>query len=178
MPFIFLLLLSFAMPHKNVPPVKYLCQHDLDEHPSLESDPHMQGIWKLREDTDRHNYFVVERDGAYRFNITYMNRSGDNRGLEHARMHFSRVNGVTFLNAPYSSFFDEPSFSGNVLLRLDSVSAPRSWEVVFTLVTDTNLYKMNSSSELRAYVSENMNKKGFYGKQLHFKKKFEFDSFR
>jgi len=80
MPLVFLLLLSFAMPHKDVPPVKYLCQHDLDEHPSLESDPHMQGIWKLREDTDRHNYFVVERDGAYRFNITYMNRGGDNRG--------------------------------------------------------------------------------------------------
>ena len=166
------------MPHNDVPPVKYLCNHPLTEWPDLESDPHMQGIWKLKEDTDQHNYFIVERDGTYRFNITYMNRSGDNRGLEHARMHFSKVNGVTFLNAPYSSFFEEPSFSGTVLLRLDKVSTPRSWDVTFTLVTDTNLYKMSSSDELRAYVSANMKKKGFYGKQLHFRKKFEFDSYR
>ena len=178
MPLIFLLLFGFAMPHKDAPPVKYLCQYDLDDFPSVESDPHMQGIWKLREDTDSHNYFVVERDGAYKFNITYMNRSGDNRGLEHASMHFSKVNGVTFLNAPYSSFFSEPQFHGTVLLRLDSVSSPRSWNATFTVVTDTNLYKMASSAELREYVSANMNKKGFYGKQLHFRKKFEFDSFR
>ncbi|MBX2905768.1 MAG: hypothetical protein KF744_07010 [Taibaiella sp.] len=178
MPLIFLLLLGFMMPHKDVPPVKYLCQHNLDEYPSIESDPHMQGIWKLREDTDSHNYFVVERDGNYRFSITYMNRSGDNRGLEHAEMHFSKVNDVTFLNAPYSSFFDEPSFHGNVLLRLDSVSTPRSWNVVFTLVTDNNLYKMKDSHELREYVANNMKKPGFYGKQLHFRKKFEFNSFR
>jgi hypothetical protein len=178
MPFFFLLLLCFSNPQSDETPIKFLCHHYLDEYPSLESDPHMQGIWKLKEDTDQHNYFIVERDGAYRFNITYMNRSGDNRGLEHAQMHFSEVNGVTFLNAPYSSFFAEPSFSGNVLLRLDSVSKPRSWNVVFTLVTDSNLYKMKDSHQLREYVSQNMKKPGFYGKQLHFRKKFEFDSFR
>lgn len=172
-----LLFLLFFGPGKSTQ-VKYLCQHQLEEYPITETDIHMQGIWKLKEDTNYNNYFVVERDGTYRLNITYMNRGGDNRGLEHATAFFSEINGVKFLNAPYSSFFAEENFRGTVLLRVDEVSAPRSWDVTMTLVTDTNLYKMNSSAELRKYVEQKMKSPQFYGKQLHFRKKFEFNSFR
>ncbi|GAA4470225.1 hypothetical protein GCM10023093_31120 [Nemorincola caseinilytica] len=88
------------------------------------------------------------------------------------------MNGVKFLNAPYSSFISDKSFSGTVLLRVDTISQPNSWGMIATLVTDTTLYKIKSSEELRAYVARNMNKPGFYGKKLHFRKKFEFNSFR
>ncbi len=107
-----------------------------------------------------------------------MNRGGDNRGLEHATASFSEVNGVKFLNAPYSSFSADDRFSGIVLLRVDEVSTPRAWDATLTLVTDTNLYKMNSSAELRTYVEQHMKSPQFYGKQLNFRKKFEFNSFR
>lgn len=175
---LFFLLFFAGAPYKNTPPVKYLCQYPLDEYPTVETDIHMQGIWKLKEDTNYNNYFVVERDGTFRFNITYMNRGGDNRGLEHASAWLSEVNRVKFLNAPYSSFFSDEEFFGKVLLRIDEVSKPRSWNVTVTLVADTNLYKMKSSEELRDYVAKNMQSPGFYGKQLHFRKKFEFNSFR
>jgi hypothetical protein len=172
------LLLMFWGAGSSTTPVKYLSHYKLDEYPTVETDIHMQGVWKLKEDTNSNNYFVVERDGASRFSITYMNRGGDNRGLEHAGAFFSEVNGVKFLNAPYRSFFAKPEFSGTVLLRVDEISEPRAWNMTVTLVTDPNLYKMSSSKELREYVEKHMNAEGFYGKQLHFKKKFEFNSFR
>ncbi len=50
--------------------VKYLCKYPLDEHSWVETDMHLQGIWKLRQDTNYNNYFVVERDGTYQLNIT------------------------------------------------------------------------------------------------------------
>lgn len=160
------------------PPVKFLCDYQLDERPFTETDHHMQGIWKLKEDTNANNYFVVERDGSYRLNITYMNRGGDNRGLEHTTAFFSEIDGVKFLNAPYSSFIGEPSFRGTVLLRVDEVDEPRCWNVTFTLVTDPNLYKMKGSAELRTYIRQHLKDPAIYGKQLHFRKKFEFNSFR
>ncbi len=178
----YLLIVAFAvlvsLPCTAQPPVKFLSEYQLDERPFTETDIHMQGIWKLKEDTNANNYFVVERDGSYRLSITYMNRGGDNRGLEHAMAFFSEIDGVKFLNAPYSSFFEEPSFRGTVLLRVDEVTEPRSWNVTFTLVTDPNLYKMKSSAELRAYIRQHLKDPAIYGKQLHFRKKFEFNSFR
>lgn len=178
----YLLIVAFAvlvsLPSTAQPPVKFLSEYQLDEHPNTETDIHMQGIWKLKEDTNANNYFVVERDGSYRFSITYMNRGGDNRGLEHSTAFFSEVDGVKFLNAPYRSFFNEPSFRGTVLLRVDEVDVPHCWDVTFTLVTDPNLYKMKSSAELRAYIRQHLKDPAIYGKQLHFRKKFEFNSFR
>lgn len=176
---ILLLLFLFCTPKTNDVPIKYMCQYPLDKSPKKEIDAHLQGIWKLREDTNANNYFIVERDGDYHLSLTYMNRGGDNRGLEHFRATFSEVNGIHFMNAPYSSFSIEDNFKGIVLLRIDPASlVNRSWEITAKLVTDSNLYKMKSSEELRAYVSSNMNKPDFYGKELHFKKKFEFNSFR
>lgn len=175
---LYLMLLLAFTPGEKEPPVKFLCEYQLDERPFTETNHHMQGIWKLKEDTNAHNYFVVERDGNYRLNITYMNRGGDNRGLEHTTAFFSEIDGVKFLNAPYSSFIGEPSFRGTVLLRVDEVGEPRCWNVTVTLVTDPNLYKMKSSAELRTYIRQHLKDPAIYGKQLHFRKKFEFNSFR
>ncbi len=174
---IFSLLLLWMPGPKDVP-VKYLSQYPLDEYPWIDANPHIQGIWMLKEDTDVHNYFVVERDGHRRLNMTYMNRGGSNRGLEHATAFFSEVGGVRFLNAPYSGFDEQQTFNGKVLLRVDELEKKNYWTMVATLVTDTNIYKMKSSDELRAYVEKNMNRPGFYGKKLHFYKLFEFNSFR
>ncbi|GAA4470229.1 hypothetical protein GCM10023093_31130 [Nemorincola caseinilytica] len=69
---ILLLLYFFCAPYNNEVPVKYLCQQPLDAQPMVEADAHLQGLWKLNEDTNAHNYFVVERDGNYRLNVTYM----------------------------------------------------------------------------------------------------------
>ncbi len=172
------LLLVFGPQQKHTSPSLYLSQYRLDEYPTTEADLHLQGIWKLQEDTNYNNYFVVERDGAYHLNITYMNQGGDNRGLEHADAFFSEVDGVTFLNAPYSSFFSDDEFNGTLLLRVDEISKPRSWKATVTMVVDTNIHNMKSSAELRAYVKGHMRSPGFYGKQIHFRKRFEFDSFR
>ena len=68
--------------------IKNVCKYSLDESPKVRIDDHLQGIWKLKEDTDFHNYFILEKVDDYRYCLTYMNRSGDNRGLEHGLAFF------------------------------------------------------------------------------------------
>ncbi len=73
----------------------------IDDKPIVKIDKRLLGIWKMLEDTDKHNYFVIETLDSYRYNMTYMNRGGDNRGLEHFPGFISDVNKVKFLNITY-----------------------------------------------------------------------------
>ena len=52
----------------------------IDEKPLIGINEDLAGIYKLREDTNSHNYFVVEKANDLEYSVTYMNRGGDNRG--------------------------------------------------------------------------------------------------
>jgi len=154
--------------------VKNVSQYRLDEKSEVKIDEHLQGIWKMAEDTSSHNYFIVEKDGDYGLSLTYMNKHGDNRGLEHWGASFSKVKNTTFLQVPNWDW----NHHGYMFLKINSISTPRSWDVVAQLVVDPTLYKMTSSEEIRAYFERNLDNPNFYGSELHFRKKFEFNSFR
>ena len=53
-----------------------VCQFPIDEKPTVRVDDHLQGIWKLREDTNYHNYFIVEKLDDYSYCLTYMDNGG------------------------------------------------------------------------------------------------------
>ena len=141
----------------------------IDEKPNVRIDDHMQGVWKMREDTDKHNYFIVEKDGDYEYCMTYMNRSGDNRGLEHGGGFFSMINNVKFLTMPSGNN------DGWLILKIKDVTRG-SWDVTLNLITDPRLRSVKSRAELRELIEKNLNNPAFYSKDLHLRKKFEFNS--
>jgi hypothetical protein len=149
------------------------CKYAIDEKPIVRIDDHMQGIWKLAEDTNYNDYFIIEKDGNFQYSITYMNRGGDNRGLEHGGFNFSMIGKVKFI---VISNWDENN-PGFLFYRIDSVDRG-SWDVVLRLATDPSLKNVKSRTELRNLLAKNLNNPSFYGKELHFRKKFEFNSFR
>ena len=145
----------------------------MDEKPVVRIDDHLQGIWKMAEDTNAHDYFIIEKDGDFAYSITYMNRGGDNRGLEHGRFFFSEINKVKFINIPN---WDEDN-PGYLFLKIIDISRG-SWDMTACLATNPSLKNVRSTEELRALVEKNLNNPSFFGKELHFRKKFEFNSFR
>ncbi len=153
--------------------IKNVCKYPIDEKPVVRIDDHLQGIWKMEEDSDSHNYFIVEKEDDHAYVLTYMNRSGDNRGLEHGRAYFSEINNVKFLVFP--NWYRE--HQGYVFLKIKYISTG-SWDVTASMVMDTTLYKIQNSSELRALFEKNVNNPAFYGRDLHFRKRFEFNSWR
>jgi hypothetical protein len=169
-----LFLVLFLLPGIWSSGIKSASKFTLDEKPVVRIDDHLQGIWKLAEDTNYHNYFIVEKDGNFQYSITYMNRGGDNRGLEHGMFFFSEINGVKFINI--GNWDDE--HPGYILLKINEIGTPRSWSLTASIVTDMSITKVTSRKELRALLEKNLNNASFYGKELHFKKKFEFNSFR
>ncbi len=170
-----LLLLAFAFPVISGNGIKNVSMYPLGDMYKVRIDDHLQGIWKLREDTDKNNYFILEKQDDYTYSITYMDHGGDNRGLEHGRAFFSEIGGTKFLNVTNWNSHNVP---GYIFLKIKEISAPRSWDMTACLVTDTTLDKFAGNAELQALVEKNLNNPAFYGQDLHFRKKFEFNSFK
>lgn len=151
-----------------------ISKYAIDEKPVVRIDDHLQGIWKLAEDTDMHNYFVIEKESDFNYAITYMDHGGNNRGLEHFRGFFSEIGNVKFVSLP--NWVDEER--GYVLLKIDEITAG-SWNLTASLVTDPSIRYVSSREDLRMLLAKNVNNSKFYSpKKLHFRKRFEFNSFR
>jgi hypothetical protein len=151
--------------------IKNACKYSIDEKPVVRIDDHMQGIWKMAEDTDSHNYLIIEKDGDFAYCITYMNRSGDNRGLEHGQIYFSQISNVKFIVI----YNWDDDYRGFLFYRIDNIDQG-SWDVTARLVIDPSIRNVKSRDELRTLLEKNLNNQSFYGKELHFEKKFEFNS--
>lgn len=172
---ILLLLLAFAIPVVSDNGIKNVSMYPLGDMYKVRVDDHLQGIWKLKEDTDRNNYFIVEKQDDYTYSVTYMNKGGDNRGLEHARAFFSEIGGQKFLNVTNWNNHNVP---GYIFLKIKEISAPRSSDITACLIVDTTLYRVPGNAELQSLVEKNLDSPAFYGQDLHFRKKFEFNSFK
>ncbi len=152
--------------------IKNVSKYKLGEKTGLHMNERISGIWKMKEDTNFHNYFVLQNDDAEKtFIITYMNRSGDNRGLEHFSLYFIDVKGTEYI-ACSNWNWENP---GWIFLKVSKVS---KFDITAQLVVDTNLYKMKSTEELRAYFEEHANEPAFVGEPIHFRKKFTFNDWK
>ncbi|MBL7718916.1 MAG: hypothetical protein JNL72_08775 [Flavipsychrobacter sp.] len=139
---------------------------------SLHMNDPLEGIWKMKEDTDTHNYFVLQKDKEERkFIITYMNRSGDNRGLEHGGLYFMDVKGTTYI-ACSNWIWEKP---GYFFMKVTEVG---KFKLTAQLVVDTNIYKMKSDNEMRAHFEKNATNNAFVGEPVHFVKKFTFNDWK
>jgi len=153
--------------------IKNACKYKIDEKPTVHIDMGMAGIWKMQEDTNAHDYLIVENDGDYQYRLTYMNRGGDNRGLEHFRFNLCEINGVKFF---IIDNWDE-NYPGYLYYRINNIDQG-TWYITASLVTDPAITKVSGVAELRELLVKNLDNPSFYGRQLHFVKHYEFNSFR
>jgi hypothetical protein len=141
----------------------------IDLAPSVKIDEKLAGIWKLREDTNYHNYFVIEKDADYKYTVTYMDQGGDNAGVEHFGMYLSRVKNAVFMNVQYRDF-GGTYMDGFVLLRMLSPLERNSVEMTAAVVSDVVVGRL-AQPEIRKQLELNLNNPRYYSDTIHFIKK-------
>jgi len=125
---------------------------------SAKINDELMGIWKLQEDTDKHNYFIVEKDDDATFSLTYMNRSGDNRGLEHFPAPYFVLNNEKFVYVPGMKY----------LVRL---LVSEKFRITAAVVGDNTIFSL-SDAEMKKRIASNMHNATFYKDTIHFRKLF------
>ena len=140
----------------------------IDEHPIVKIDDNLVGIWKLKEDTNFHDYFVVEKGDTNTYAVTYMQR-GDNRLYEHYSVFFSEINKTKFLNVKYW----EPPIEGFLFLKVLAIDY-NGFEIKAVALADTMLKHLTKPEEVRKRIESNINNPAFYKDTLHFRKKLPF----
>ena len=142
-----------------------------DEHAIVKVDTNLIGIWKMAEDTDAHNYFVIEKYNDYQYAVTYMNRGGSNRTYENFAAFFSEIGSTKFFNVGYN-YYDkqtETSDVGYFFLKVINIDQ-RGFDMTLALVSDTTMKKISSQKGVRERIAKNLNNLSFYDKHIHFHK--------
>ena len=145
---------------------KVYSKYALDDQPRVPVDTNLIGIWKMQEDSDPHNYFVIEKYNDVQYVFTYMNREGSNRVYENMGAFSSNVNGTEFINATYLNWKGK---SGYFLLKVIDKDK-RGFDMTLAMVADTTLKDIGSSTELRDRISKNINNPAYFKKPVHFRK--------
>ena len=146
---------------------KVYAKYALDEHPAIMADTNFIAIWKMNEDTDPHNYFVLERFDYYNYVFTYMNREGSNRTYENMGAFFSNIGDTRFINVRYFNW--ETNTGGYFFLKVVHADS-RGWDMDLALVADTTLKNITSAKEVRERIEKNVNNPSYFKKPVHFRK--------
>lgn len=150
---------------------KYCAKFSLDE-PHIPADTDLIAIWKMQEDVDEHNYFVVERYKYDQFVFTYMNRGGSNRTYENGGAFFSKIGNVPSVATDFINvgcYNRETNSMGYFFLKAEVGN--RGWDITLSLVADTTLKDITSREALRERFARNLNNPHFYKQPVHFHKK-------
>lgn len=127
--------------------------HPIDEKPLVKIDSCLLGKWKTKDKPDI--FTVVKKDDYQYFLII---KESKKKELQRVPMYLSLVNNTRFLNM---MDIEADSVKGYNFLRLINISKGCD-RITCAMVTDTMIEKMNSSSEIRSYITKNMNKPSFY----------------
>lgn len=143
-------------------------------------DARLIGKWKLEEDTDKNNYYVVEHDYDIRTNkyhAQFYNRGGKNPSYE-ASIYFSKVGKDLFLNLPYwvrhedmydDKMDDYKQTHGYFFVRILNANTDYT-KITTATVQDDALANINSSEEVFARIEKNLNNPSYYHDTIHFYK--------
>ena len=146
---------------------KVYAKYALDEKPAIAADTDLIGIWKMKEDEDSHNYFVIERYEPNKYAFTYMNHEGANRTFENDGAFFSKIDNTEFINVHYSNWWNEDR--GYFFLKVIERN-PSGFEMTVALVADTTLKDLPDRAAVRARIIKNLNNPDYYKKPVHFHK--------
>jgi len=150
---------------------KSYSKYPIDKYPSVKVDTNLIGIWKMKEDTDAHNFFVIERINENNYAVSYLNRGGSNRVYENFHVYFSKISGSLFFNVPYGNYnFDTKILDeGFFFLKLVDIDK-RGFDMTLAMVADPAIKDCKSSKEVSDLIAKNINNAAFYDQPLHFHK--------
>jgi hypothetical protein len=146
-------------------------KYPIDKKPLVKVDEGLYGIWKVKSDTDRRNFILIQdgtedgfkrKDKEHEYYVTYYNHGGINRGLENFSAFISDVQGTQFVNVSYVNWGkDKIEEDGYILFRILDINKDKS-KVTFTLVDDPDMKELKSSAEVRARVTKQLGNPRFY----------------
>jgi hypothetical protein len=138
----------------------------------------ISGVWKFREDTNADNFYeIYPRDPVSKkhYHVRFWDRGGSNPTYE-GNIFFSRIGGSLFINVPYfehdmqtDNYFAN---KGYMFLKIESADVLFK-EMVISVVNDTTMRSLKSSSEVRAYLTKNLDNGSIYQPVKHFYKVLE-----
>ena len=146
---------------------KVYAKYALDEKPAIAADTDLIGIWKMKEDEDSHNYFVIEREEPNTYVFTYMNHEGANRTFENFDAFFSKIGNTEFVNAHYQDW--RTGVTGHFFLKVIERSE-NGFHLTLALVADTTLKDLPNAAAVRARIAKNLDNPDYYKKPVHFHK--------
>jgi hypothetical protein len=146
---------------------KVYAKYALDAKANIAIYPDLIGIWKMKEDEDSHNYFVIEHDENNHYIFTYMNHEGANRTFENDGAFFSKIGNTEFINVHYSNWWNDER--GYFFLKVIERS-PNGFEMTVALVADTTLKDLPDEAAVRARIKKHLNDLHYFKKPVHFRK--------
>lgn len=146
---------------------KVYAKYALDEKPAIAADTDLIGIWKMKEDEDSHNYFVLERYDYNSYVFTYMNHEGANRTFENMPAFFSKIGNAEFINVTYHNW--DARTGGYFFLKVIERDK-RGFEMTVALVADETLKDLADGAAVRARIKKNLDNPDYYKKPVHFRK--------
>ena len=146
---------------------RYTSTHPIDDPRKDCMNDAIVGKWKLVEDTNKNNFYQVEKSpfSPYAYHVKFFDRGGRNRTYE-ADVHFSNIEKNSFLNVPYWEY-DLSKNRGYFFLKILNITKDSA---LVTMVGDNNMRVLPDKNAVRSRITANLNKPEYYVYTFHFYK--------
>jgi hypothetical protein len=148
---------------------KSVAKFPIDEPSMANLEDGLIGRWKFEEDTDKRNFYEIQRGDPYRsdrYHIKFWNRGGTNPTYEW-NIHVSKIDGIQFINVPY--YREGPrTHEGYLFLRILDANKDFT-KMTTTTVYDTTMWELDQA-EVKERIRKNLNNPSFYYDTVHFYK--------
>jgi hypothetical protein len=149
---------------------KSTATYPIDEPMAATMNNGILGKWKIEEDTDKRNYYLVEpglhERAVDRYHIKFYNRGGTNRTYE-SELYYSLVKGQPFINIKYAEWGgDAFKNEGFFFLKVLEVNKDYS-KLTLAMVADTTMGALKNSAEVKKRITTNLNNPKFYTDTVH-----------
>lgn len=147
---------------------KYTSTYPIDDAKENCMNDAIIGKWKLKEDTNKNNFYEVYRSvfsPNNSYHIRFFDRGGRNPHYE-ADVHFSCLESAQFLNVTYWEY-DLDKNRGYFFLRILNVNDK---DATVAMVTDNSLRELSNKEAVRQRITKNLSNPQYFKDTFHFYK--------
>ena len=135
----------------------HLSKFPIDESPAVKIDARLLGNWS--DKTKDGDQYILSRKNDYQYNVLIKEKKGKKADKPETYIaYLSTVNSSTFLNVHGK---DDDSGDRYLFIRILDLDA-NGKKMKMTSVADTTMEDLNSSLEVRSYITKNMDNPAFY----------------
>lgn len=134
-------------------------RYPIDEHPLIQADARLEGRWHPMGKS-ANDVYIVKKKNDYEYAITIIAKDWDKTKLN---AFFSDINDSRFLN------IYEKKDSGYLFLRILDLN-PSADLMTATMVEDSTMVYLSSSTEVRTRITDRLNNREFYSDTIQLRK--------